>query len=239
MTNVAQAIVPSPVDVREKLRAAHMRRQEAQQHHANAMAAERRGRALLSDAERELAEIELAETTIAAEAAAQIARDIATGESAPELPPRPAGWLERREIARDRVVAAQAAHRQLEAQLAASARAMALATTQQQQSIARLLRDRGEALAIETEAAERLALHLRDELEAMARLYLTTDGPGRPVLMKLGLKAMRVLNSRPVNDPDRQKPGGIDLLAPAAQRWRDAATALMGDPEAPLPEVAD
>jgi hypothetical protein len=57
------------------------------------------------------------------------------------------------------------------------------------------------------------------------------------VLIKLGLRAIKVLNSRPVNDPDRQKPGGIDLLAPQAQRWREAATALMSDPEAPLPEV--
>ena len=78
-----------------------------------------------------------------------------------------------------------------------------------------------------------------DELEAMARLHLTTDGPGRPVLIKPGLRAMRVLNSRPVNDPDRQKPGGLDLLAPVAQRWRDAATALMSDPEALLPSVED
>ena len=58
-------------------------------------------------------------------------------------------------------------------------------------------------------------------------------------MIRLGLKAMKVLNSRPVNDPNRQKPGGIDLLAPVAQRWRDAATALMGDPEAPLPSMED
>ena len=56
-------------------------------------------------------------------------------------------------------------------------------------------------------------------------------------MIRLGLKAMKVLNSRPVNDPNRQKPGGIDLLVPVAQRWRDAATALMADPEAPLPRV--
>jgi hypothetical protein len=233
MSDLAQVAEPPPVDIREELRAAHHRRQEAQQQHANAMAAECRGRALMSDAERELAEIEQAETTIAA----QIARDIATGESAPELPPRPAGWLERREIARDRVSAARQAHRLLEAQLGASSRAVAQATTAQQGAIAHLLRDRGETLAIEVEAAERLALHLRDELTALGRVHLTTDAPGRPVLIKLGLRAMRVLNSRPVNDPDRQKPGGIDLLAPVAQRWREAATALMGDPEAPLPGV--
>ena len=101
----------------------------------------------MQSAEREAAEIEQAEATIAAQAAAQIARDIATGEPAPELPPRPAGWLERREIARDRVIAAQAAHRQLEARLAASSRAVAQATTAQQGAIARLLRDRGETLA--------------------------------------------------------------------------------------------
>jgi len=53
------------------------------------------------------------------------------------------------------------------------------------------------------------------------------------------MRAMRVLNSRPVNDPDRQKPGTIDLIAPQAQRWREAATALMGDPEAPLPSMED
>jgi hypothetical protein len=125
------------------------------------------------------------------------------------------------------------------AQDAAATPAVAQATTAQQGAIARLLRDRGETLAMETEAAERLALTLRDELTALGRLHLTTDGPGRPVLIKLGLRAMRVLNSRPVNDPDRQKPGGIDLLVPVAQRWRDAATALMGDPEAPLPSIED
>jgi hypothetical protein len=68
---------------------------------------------------------------------------------------------------------------------------------------------------------------------------LTTDAPGRPVLIKLGLRAMRVLNSRPVNDPDRQKPGGIDLLAGQAQRWLDTARVLMSDPEAPLPSMED
>jgi hypothetical protein len=50
---------------------------------------------------------------------------------------------------------------------------------------------------------------------------------------------LKLLNSRPVNDPDRQKPGTIDLIAPQAQRWRDAAMALMSDPEAPLPGVED
>jgi hypothetical protein len=228
-----------PVDTREELRAAHQHRQEAQQHHANAMAAERRGRALLQDAEHELAEIEHQEAVAATTAAGRIAADIAAGQSMPTLLERPAGWVERKAIAQDRASAARQAHRQLEAQLAALARAMAQATTAQQGAIARLLRDRGETLAIEVEAAERLALHLRDELEAMARLYLTTDGPGRPVLIKLGLRAMRTLNSRPVNDPDRQKPGGIDLLAPQAQRWRDAATALMSDAEAPLPSMED
>jgi hypothetical protein len=161
------------------------------------MAAERRGRALLQDAERELAEIEHQEAVDATIAAERIAADIAAGQPMPELPPRPAGWVERREVARDRVAAAQAAHRQLEAQLAASARAVAQATTAQQGAIARLLRDRGETLAIETEAAERLALALRDELTALGRVHLTTDTPGRPVLIKLGLRAMRVLNSLP------------------------------------------
>ena len=230
---------PPPVDIRDELRAAHQHRQEAQQHHTNAMAAERRGRALIQDAERELAEIEHQEAVEATIAAGRIAADIAAGQPMPTLPERPAGWPDKKAIARDRVSAARQAHRQLEAQLAASSRAVAQATTAQQGAIARLLRDRGETLAIETEAAERLALHLRDELEAMARLHLTTDGPGRPVLIKLGLRAMRVLNSRPVNDPDRQKPGGIDLIAPQAQRWRDAAMALMSDPEAPLPSVED
>jgi hypothetical protein len=225
--------------MRDELRAAHRQRQEAQQHHANAMAAERRGRALVQDAERELAEIEYQEAVEASQAASRIAADIATGQSMPTLPERPAGWHDKKAIAQDRVSAARQAHRQLDAQLAASTRAVAQATTAQQGAIARLLRDRGETLAIETEAAERLALHLHDELEAMARLHLTTDGPGRPVLIKLGLKAMKVLNSRPVNDPDRQKPGGIDLLAPVAQRWRDAAMALMSDPEAPLPSMED
>jgi hypothetical protein len=125
----------------------------------------------MQSAEREAAEIEQAEATIAAQAAAQIASDIATGESAPELPPRPAGWRERREVAQDRVSAARQAHRQLEAQLAASTRAVAQATTAQQGAIARLLIDRGESLAIETEAAERLALTLRER----------ADGAGPPM----------------------------------------------------------
>jgi hypothetical protein len=230
---------PPPVDVREELRAAHMRRQEAQQQQSNAMAAERRGRALLSNAEHELAEIEHQEAVDATIAAGRIAADIAAGQSMPILPERPAGWHDKKAIAQDRVSAARQAHRQLEAQLAASARAVAQATTAQQGAIARLLRDRGETLAIEVEAAERLALALRDELTALGRVHLTTDAPGQPVLIKLGLRAMRTLKSRPVNDPDRQKPGGIDLLAPTAQRWRDAATALMTDPEAPLPGVED
>jgi hypothetical protein len=98
----------------------------------------------------------------------------------PELPAQPAGWLERKAIAQDRVSAARQAHRQLEAQHAASARAVAQATTAQQGAIARLLRDRGETLAIETEAGERLALALRDELTALGRVHLTTDAPGWP-----------------------------------------------------------
>jgi hypothetical protein len=50
---------------------------------------------------------------------------------------------------------------------------------------------------------------------------------------------MKVLNSRPVNDPDRQKPGTIDLIAPQAARWFAAAAALMRDPDAPLPSMED
>jgi hypothetical protein len=235
MTDVAQAVVPPPVDVRDELRASHRLRQEAMRNHEHAMAAERRGRALMQDAERELAEIEHQEAADATIAAGRIAAGIAAGQPMPTLPERPAGWLERKATAQDRVSAARQAHHQLEAQLAASARAVAQATTAQQGAIARLLRDRGEQLAIETEAAERLALHLRDELTALGRVHLTTAGPGRPVLIKLGLRGMRVLNGMPLNDVNRQKPGGIDLLAAVAQRWRDAAVALMSDPEAPLP----
>jgi hypothetical protein len=230
---------PPPVDSREELRAAHMRRQESMQHHEHATAAERRGRALLSEAERELVEIEQQESVDAALAAERIAADIAAGQPAPELPARPVGWHARKGVAQDRAAAARQAHRQLAAQLAAAARAVALAGTRQQGAIARLLIGQGEQLAVEIEAAERLALTLRDELTALGRVHLTTDGPGRPVLIQLGLKAMRVLNSRPVNDPDRQKPGGIDLLAPQATRWREAAAALMSDPDAPLPGMED
>jgi hypothetical protein len=239
MSDVAQLAAPSQGDARDELRAAHRHRQEAQQQHGNAVAAERRGRALLQDAEQELREIEHQEAADATMAAGRIAADIAAGQPMPELPARPPGWHERKAIAQDRVSAARQAHHQLEAQLAASTRAVAQATTAQQGAIARLLRDRGETLAIEVEAAERLALHLRDELTALGRVYLTTSGPGRPVLIQLGMKGMRVLNSRPVNDPDRQKPGTIDLIAPQAQRWREAAAALMSDPEALLPGVED
>jgi hypothetical protein len=238
MIDVARVAEPPP-DTREELRAAHQRRQESMQHHEHAVAAERRGAALLSEAEHELGELERQEAADAALAAERIAADIAAGQSMPELPPRPPGWHERKSLAEDRVVAARQAHARLAAQLAESLRAVALAVTRQQQAVAALLRDHGEQLAIETEAAERLALALRDELTALGRVHLTTDGPGRPILLKLGMRAMRVLNSRPVNDPDRQKPGGLDLLAPVAQRWRDAATALMADPEAPLPSMED
>jgi hypothetical protein len=169
--------------------------------------------------------------------AAERLASFAAGQPAPSLPPRPPGWLERKTIAQDRGVAARQAHRQLEASVATAGRAVAQATTDQQNAISKLLRERGEQLALEVEATERLALHLRDELEALGRVHLTTAGPGRPVLIKLALKALKVLNSRPVNDPDRQKPGGIDLIAPQAKRWSDVAWRLMDDPDAPLPEV--
>ena len=48
---------PPPADTRDELRAAHLRRQEAQRNHEHAVAAERRGRALLQDAEQELREL--------------------------------------------------------------------------------------------------------------------------------------------------------------------------------------
>jgi hypothetical protein len=230
---------PLPVDIRDELRAAHRHRQEAQQHYENMRHAERRGAALLSDAEHELAEIEQQSSAETAQAAAKIAADVAAGNPPAPMAPRPPGWYERREIARDRVVAAQAASRQLEAGVAAAAQAVASAVAKQQRAVAGLLVARGETLAMEVTAAESLALHLRDELAALGRTFLATDGPGRPQLIRLGLKATKVFNSRPVNDPDRQKPGGIDLLAPVAQRWRDAATALMSDPKAPLPGVED
>ena len=203
------------------------------------MAAERRGRALLSDAEHELAEIEHQEAVDATIAAGRIAADIAAGQSMPILPERPAGWHDKKAIAQDRVAAARQAHGQLEAGLAAAARAMALAVAKQQQAIAQVLIAHAEQLAAEVEAAEHLALALRQELEALGRVHLTTDGPGRPILLRLGMRAMRVINSRPINDADRQKPRGIDLIAPQAKRWRDVAVALMTAPEAPLPEVAD
>jgi hypothetical protein len=234
---MAQAVASLPGDVRDELKVLHARRQQAEQHREHLIAAERRGRALLADAEAELAEIEAQAAAGAARAAERLASDIAAGQPAPSLPPRPPGWLERKTIAQDHVVAARQAHRQLEAVVAAAGRAVAQATTDQQNAISKLLRERGEQLALEVEATERLALHLRDELEALGRVHLTTAGPGRPVIIKLGLKALKVLNSRPVNDPDRQKPGGIDLLAPQAKRWNDVAWRLMDDPDAPLPEV--
>jgi hypothetical protein len=52
-------------------------------------------------------------------------------------------------------------------------------------------------------------------------------------------EGLKLLNSRPANNPDRQKPGMSDLIAPHARRWRDAAVALMSDPEAPLPGMED
>jgi hypothetical protein len=158
---------------------------------------------LLQDAEHELAEIEHQEAVDATIAAGRIAADIAAGQPMPELPARPPGWVERKAIAQDRVNAARQAHGNLVAQVEASTRGTALATTRQQQAIAGLLRDRGETLAIEVEAAERMALALHDELTALGRVHLTTDASGRPVLIKLGLRAMRELNSMPLNDVNR------------------------------------
>jgi hypothetical protein len=102
MTDVARVAEPSPVDHREELRAAHRHRQEAQQLHANAMAAERRGRALMQDAEHELAELEQQEAVDAAAAAERIAADIAAGQPMPDLPPRSAGWHDKKAVAQDR-----------------------------------------------------------------------------------------------------------------------------------------
>jgi hypothetical protein len=140
------------------------------------VAAERRGRALLADADSELAEVEQQATADAATAAERLAADIAAGERG-SLPGRPPGWLQRRELAQDRVSAARAAHRQLAGGVESASRAAVQAAVDQQGAIARLLRDCGETLAAEIEAAERLALVLRDELTALGRVH---SQPMRP-----------------------------------------------------------
>jgi hypothetical protein len=92
MSDVAHVAEAPPVDTRDELRAVHRHRQQVQQHHEHAMAAERRGRALLSDAEHELAEIEHQEAVEATQAAERLAAAITAGAAHADAP-RAAGRM--------------------------------------------------------------------------------------------------------------------------------------------------
>jgi hypothetical protein len=238
----AEACTAEPPDLRARLALAISTRQQAEQKVADAEAAVSRGQALLAEVEAELEDLRHEQRAAVEQAGAALAAGLANGREQEELPSdppqllRPPGLAERREVAEDRLAAARHAASRLRAALAEAEALLGRATSEVRQVVLQLLVAAGSRLAEETVAAETLALQKRMLLEGLGRLWLSHGGD-RPTLLRLPWAAAKVLNDSPLNDPNRPRPGlAVDPVGALTLRWREAASALLQNAEAALPE---
>jgi hypothetical protein len=94
----------------------------------------------------------------------------------------------------------------------------------------------GEGLATETLAAEELARDSRHRPEGLARLWVSQSEGGPPSALKLGRRAIALLNGLPANDPRIQYPAGREPSVASLALWRALVASLLRDPETPLEE---
>jgi hypothetical protein len=232
-----------PPDLRARLALAISTRQQAERRVADAEAATGRAASLVRECEGEIEDLRLEARAAVEQAGAAILAGIVDGREQEELPSdpphlaRPPDLTERRQVAEDRMAAAQHALRRLQAAHAEAQASLGRAASEVRQVVVQLLVAAGTRLAEETAAAEKLALAKRQLLELLGRVWLSTDGSGRPALIRLSPAAGRLLNELPLNGPNRPRPGlAVDPVGSLTLRWREAASALLQNAEAPLPE---
>jgi hypothetical protein len=237
----AEACAAEPPDLRARLRLCIETRHLAERKVADCEAAVSRGAALLREIEAELEDLRQEQRAAVEQAGAAIMAGIINGREQEELPSdpppllRPPGLTERRQVAEDRLAAARHAASRLQATHAEAQASLGRAASEAQAVVVQLLVAAGTKLAEETAAAEKLALQKRQLLEGLGRVWLSTDG--RPALLRLSKDAARLLNDLPLNDPNRPRPGlAADPVGSLTLSWRQTASALLHDAEAPLPE---
>jgi hypothetical protein len=128
---------------------------------------------------------------------------------------------------------AQAAAKRLADDVAALGGEVAKAKYQIEAAVAALLVIEGEEIAASCLHHEEVARDLRHKLGGLARLWIGRgNADRRPSALRLGVKAMRLLDSLPLNDLDQQYPASRDPSAATLTRWQFAASRLLLDPEA-------
>jgi hypothetical protein len=106
-------------------------------------------------------------------------------------------------------------------------------------AVERLLVIEGEEPAAECQATEKLAATLRHRLGGLSRLWIGRGNGGPPQSIRLGHWSLTVLGSLALNDSRRQHPAAHDPASAALALWQATATALLSNPEAPLPSDED
>jgi hypothetical protein len=76
---------------------------------------------------------------------------------------------------------------------------------------------------------------LRAKIAGLSRLWIALcAGDDRPSAMRLGPKALRLLESLPLNSEIRQYPAAHDPSSSALLRWQLCASSLLANAEAKL-----
>jgi hypothetical protein len=149
-------------------------------------------------------------------------------ESAPSIQER----LAARAMSVQRHAYAQRAADQLRSEVEQAEGAVARAKYGIEAAIAHLLLLEGERIAAACLQAEELARDLRHRLGGLSRLWIARgQADRRPSALRMGVTAMGVLESLPLNDHAQQYPASHDPTTAALVRWQLIASGLLVDAE--------
>jgi hypothetical protein len=100
-------------------------------------------------------------------------------------------------------------------------------------AIAGLLLIIGEQLAEQTLGAEKQARDLRHKLTGLSRLWISRGNDDRrPSAIRMGQKALALLNALPANSENRQTVAAHDPGTRELVRWQLVASSLLANAEA-------
>jgi hypothetical protein len=207
-------------------------RHDAETRVREATEAETRARQILGSARLRLHKLEAVDEALHAhrvEALKAHALDPSGGPPSMQVPSRFAGDVQERDLARDEMRAAQAAHEQLQRDLMLEKEALRRAEEQVRSATKLVAIEDGEALVAELNQVMRQALALKDELGALAHVVAPGEqwATGRLQLSQTIIDRLQVpLDHRPM------LPGTQTYGAGEGSRWRTFLERLQRDADA-------
>jgi hypothetical protein len=232
---IAAVEVDPLADARDRLRHAHEAKRHAEAKLGEAQAAHARGQELAHAMQAEIDELDRQNDMLAQRAAEKIAAGIkgVSADDREEQAPSIQERLAARAMSVQRHAYAQRAAEQLKAEVEQAEGEVARAKYQIEAAIGHLLLLEGERIAAEVLEHEAAAYASRNRLAGLARLWIARgSGDNRTSALRMGVKALGVLNDLPLNSEHRQHPAAHNPVDVELALWQTCASALLKDAEA-------